>query len=84
MTEFTLADLAKIVDACASFDNVATIDDSTADTVFSELGFDSLAVYELATRLQDELGIPISDDVIEVMSTPKLLVEFVTLEMAAR
>jgi acyl carrier protein len=77
MNEFTLADLMRLVHACAGFEDVATIDASSADTEFSELGIDSLAVYELATRLQDELGIPISDQETELLTTPNALVGFV-------
>jgi act minimal PKS acyl carrier protein len=82
MNEFTLADLRRVTDACLGMDNVTPIDASTAETQFSELGLDSLAVLELATRLQDELGIPVSDDALDVSTTPKQLVEYVNLELS--
>lgn len=77
MKKFTLADLIRVVEACTGTENITAFDDGTADTLFSELGVDSLAVYELATRLQDELGIPIPDEAIEAMRTPRLLLRYV-------
>jgi acyl carrier protein len=77
MNQFTVADLKRTVDACVGADEVGVFDNSTADTSFAELGLDSLAVYELVTRLQDELKIPISDEVIETMKTPNLLIGFI-------
>lgn len=47
------------------------------DTSFAELGYDSLAVYELMTRLQDDTGIPISDEDIEAIETPAQVIAFI-------
>jgi minimal PKS acyl carrier protein len=53
------------------------------DKKFSELDFDSLAVLEIATRIQQELQLSVSDDAIAEMTTPRSVLDFVNGELAA-
>ncbi|MEU7881469.1 acyl carrier protein [Microbispora bryophytorum] len=76
MKQLTVATLRTIVDACVGTDGSTTrVDDSVLDTTWDELGLDSLAVYEVVTRLQDELGVRISDDDIDTFGTPRLMID---------
>lgn len=77
MTAFTLADLAETIKQCLGAGSGVELTEDTADTEFFDLGYDSLAVYELMTRLQDDTGIPISDEQIEEITTPRLAVRFI-------
>ncbi len=47
------------------------------DQEFSELDFDSLAVLEIATRIQQELQLSVSDEAIAEMKTPRNVLDFV-------
>lgn len=86
MPEFTLTDLRRTVDGCLGARDAAELTDQALDERFDELGLDSLAVYEIVTMLQDELAIPISDEAIDAMITPRAVLDFVNerLEDAAR
>ena len=53
------------------------IEGDIASVPFTDLGFDSLDVLEVATRLQQELGLRIPDDAISDMKTPGDMVRFV-------
>ncbi|MFC0436773.1 acyl carrier protein [Kutzneria buriramensis] len=77
MTDFPLAELKRVVESCVGTDNAAEIEESTLDVELVELGLDSLAVYEVVTRLQDELGITVSDEEIDGLRTPRQVLEFV-------
>lgn len=84
MKEFVLPDLERVMAACVGTENVGSLDAAALDTPFDELGLDSLAVYEVVTRLQDELSLSISDDEIETSRTPRLLIELVNDRLGAR
>jgi acyl carrier protein len=77
MTSFTIAELNTTIAKCLGHDAGGEVTEGSLDSEFAELGYDSLAVYELMTRLQDDVGIPISDDEIDELTTPRLVIEFV-------
>jgi act minimal PKS acyl carrier protein len=81
---FTLDDLATTVAKCLGAGAGEPVGPDTQDTTFADLGYDSLAVYELMTRLQDDTGVPISDEEIEAIETPRQAVEFVGSRLASR
>ncbi|RKT55660.1 acyl carrier protein [Saccharothrix australiensis] len=83
MITLTITDFGRIVESCVGTGNVAALDTAALDTEFADLGIDSLAVYEIVTRLQDELGVRISDDEIERLTTPRALIAFVNEGLAA-
>ncbi|MBB5918327.1 act minimal PKS acyl carrier protein [Nocardia transvalensis] len=51
------------------------------DTEFGDLDFDSLAVLELVTRVQKEYAITVPDSVMEELSTPRDLLDYVTKQL---
>jgi act minimal PKS acyl carrier protein len=84
MSEFTLDDLAATVAKCLGAGAGEPVGPDTVDTPFADLGYDSLAVYELMTRLQDDTGVSISDEDIETIETPRQAVEFIAAHLASR
>ncbi|MFH9677343.1 acyl carrier protein [Streptomyces sp. NPDC017405] len=73
MKEFTLADLRQTVAACVGTGNADVVDEASLDVSFMDLGLDSLALYELVTRIQDDLSVSIADEEIDELKTPRLL-----------
>ncbi|MBN6040417.1 acyl carrier protein [Amycolatopsis sp. 195334CR] len=78
MPNFGPIELQKIIDSCVGTDDNIRLTEGNIDEKFADLGYDSLAVYEIATKVQDDLGIPVSDEQIDGMQTPRQLLEFVT------
>jgi acyl carrier protein len=83
MTALTVTDLGRLVELCVGTGNVALLDPAALDTSFADLGIDSLAVYEIVTRLEDELGVRISDQEIDQLTTPGALITFVNERLAS-
>ncbi len=91
MTMFTLDDVRRIMHSCAGVPDgrydgragaSADIGEDTADVPFTELGYDSLAMLEMAAHVQQEFGIRIPDDAIEEMTTPRAAVDYVNRRFA--
>lgn len=47
------------------------------DQPFDELGYDSLALLETHSRIKRDYGVPISEDDLGLVRTPRELVEFI-------
>ncbi|MEU3861269.1 phosphopantetheine-binding protein [Streptomyces sp. NPDC028722] len=77
MRRFTVADFQKSVDACVGTDERVVFDDSAMDVTFAELGLDSLAVYEMFTRLEADLGLEIPDDDLDGLTTAGAVLTYV-------
>lgn len=58
----------QLLASCAGVDITAA---GVADTTLDDLGLDSLARLEVVTRLQNELGQPLSDNVVQGADTPR-------------
>jgi act minimal PKS acyl carrier protein len=80
---FTLDDLREIMRVCAGVDESVDIDSDIGDLTFEDLGYDSLAVLEMASKVQNELGVVITDDAAEELTTPRSLVDYVAIRLAA-
>jgi act minimal PKS acyl carrier protein len=77
MTEFSITELRGVVRACVGEHDAAELDEAALDTEFADIGLDSLVVFEVATRLQDDRHIRISDDELEQVRTPRDLIDLV-------
>jgi act minimal PKS acyl carrier protein len=53
------------------------------ETTFDDLGFDSLSQVELVERLSDLLGLPMPDEVVDELTTPKAMLRYVQTETPA-
>ncbi|WP_306212599.1 acyl carrier protein [Actinoplanes sp. RD1] len=81
--KFTLDDLRRIMRECAGEDEDTDLSGRIDEVPFPELGYDSLALLEIASRIQREYGIPMPDESIEAMSTPDATVGYVNARFAA-
>ncbi|TWP50394.1 acyl carrier protein [Lentzea tibetensis] len=77
MKSFTLSDLTGILGSCAGVDDAVKLDESRPDEQFGDLGYDSLAILELAGRIQRTFGITMPDEAVDHMKTPRQAVDYV-------
>lgn len=78
---FTLGDLRRIMRGCAGADESVDLDGDIAQVPFADLGYDSLAVLETASRVEKEYGVSIPDDVAADLDRPAALIEYVNGEL---
>ncbi|MFC6085816.1 acyl carrier protein [Sphaerisporangium aureirubrum] len=83
MTTFGLDDMRRIMGGCAGVPETIDLNDDIGDITFVDLGYDSLAVLEMAARIQQELGVRIPDDAVDEMKTPQAAVDYVNRRLAA-
>ncbi|EWC63333.1 Acyl carrier protein [Actinokineospora spheciospongiae] len=76
MTELTLDGLITIMRECAGEDEAVDLDGGVEDTPFDELGYDSLALMEAASRVGRDYGVDLPEDALGRVRTPG---EFLTL-----
>lgn len=81
-TMLTLDDLRRIMRQCAGEDDGVDLDGPIEDVPFEELGYDSLALLEIAGRIQRELGVTMPDESISFMTTPEKALEYVNQRLA--
>lgn len=81
MSEFTLDDLRRILRAGAG--DSGALDGDITDVPFTELGYDSLAMLELSSRIEREYGVPVPDDAALAMRTPAAALAFVNDRLTA-
>lgn len=84
MNRFTVDELKKIVAACLGGDTAAELTETNLDAELHELGYDSLTVYEFMMKIQDDLVIGITDADIDTMTTPRAVIDFINVQLAAR
>lgn len=77
MSTMTINDLHRILVACAGEAEGVVFDNSAQDTDFADLGYDSLALMEAATRIEQEFGVKVPDERIPDLRTPRDLLELV-------
>jgi minimal PKS acyl carrier protein len=82
MTEFTLENLKATAAACVDADTASALESSNVDVPIRELGYDSLAFFEIVTRLQDELKISIPDRDIDELHTARAIIEYINGRVA--
>ncbi|GAA2808955.1 acyl carrier protein [Kitasatospora sp. CM 4170] len=66
----TEADLKRIMREGAGQAEGIDLDGDIADVLFSDLGYDSLAVLETVSRIEREYGIRIPEDALSAVRTP--------------
>lgn len=79
MTKFTIDDLRRILRECAGENDSNALDGDIFDTTFEELGYDSLALLESASRVEREFHVALSDEAMADVKTPR---DFVALVKA--
>ena len=81
MTQFTLDDLRRILREGAG--DSGTLDGDITDVPFTDLGYDSLALLELSSRVEREYAVPIPDDAALAMRTPGAAVAYINDRLKA-
>lgn len=79
----TFEDLKAIVSRCVGELDEVDLTEADLGTAFTEIGYDSLAVLEIASQIQREYGLQIPDEAIEAMDTPKAVIDYVNSSLAA-
>lgn len=71
----TFEDLRELLVAAAGELEDVDLDSGTIDTDLYELGYDSLALLEVAARLQQQYGVVVSDDEVNQLRTFRLILD---------
>jgi act minimal PKS acyl carrier protein len=83
MATFTQADLVRVMRAAAGEDESINLDGDILEVTFADLGYDSLAVMETASRVEREYGVTLPEQTMAGIDTPQEFVEFVNDQLAA-
>ena len=78
---FTLDALLEVMRSCAGVEDSVQLDVSNADVEFEELGYDSLALLEVAAQVQRQYGVTMPDEAVEYMLTPNQAVEYINEQL---
>jgi acyl carrier protein len=81
MATFTLDHLKVIVQECSGVTDGASLDGDIIDQPLRELGYDSLAVLEIASRIQREYALNIPDEAIDGMKTARAIIDYVNTSL---
>ncbi len=84
MRTFTVADLMRIIRAAAGEDEAVSLEDNILEHSFAELGYDSLAVMETASRVEREFDVPLPEEEMTDVETPKSFIAFVNQQLTAK
>jgi act minimal PKS acyl carrier protein len=77
MDEMTYEELMTIVRECAGADESVATTEGDIDTSFEDLGYDSLAMLETASRVEQAIGITLPDELVTELTTPRLFLDAV-------
>ncbi|MFF1443678.1 acyl carrier protein [Streptomyces sp. NPDC058295] len=84
MSGFTLTEFQKVVELCFEGGaDLTALDETVLGTDFGDLGFDSLVVYEIAMRVQDEYRVAIPDEAFDDLRTPGAFIAYVDARIPA-
>ncbi|MER7826609.1 MULTISPECIES: acyl carrier protein [Streptomyces] len=80
---FTLDDLKRILLEGSGAPEGGGLDLDSLDTEFSDIGYDSLALLETASRIEREYGIELDESVMGEATTPRVFLDAVAGHLAA-
>ncbi|ACU75337.1 phosphopantetheine-binding [Catenulispora acidiphila DSM 44928] len=81
--EMTLQELRDILLECAGAEEGIDLAGDIADRGFDELGYDSLALLEMAAKIEQTREVRIPDDAVSGLRTPRSVLDLVNSEAAA-
>ncbi|MCC5581459.1 MULTISPECIES: acyl carrier protein [Microtetraspora] len=82
MPEFTMEDLKQTLRAIAGEDEQVDLDGDISDVSLADLGYDSLALLELASQVEKRYGVVIPDDAVHEMVTPRATLAYINGRLA--
>ena len=77
MSTFTVDDLRRVMRSAVGVDDTVDLDGDILDVEFTELGYDSLAVLEIASKIEKEFPARLPDEVVGDLRSPRQLIEYV-------
>jgi len=77
MSLMNLDDLRRVLIECAGETDGVDLSGDIIDADFEEIGYDSLALMETATRIESRFGVTISDEAAAEVRTPRELLDLV-------
>ncbi|TCP56793.1 act minimal PKS acyl carrier protein [Tamaricihabitans halophyticus] len=81
MPKFTLDDLRRTLRESTGIDEEVDLDGDIADTEFVELGYDSLALLQVASEVERSYGVPIPGEQLAQLTTPGSVVTFINEQL---
>ncbi|MFF0488293.1 acyl carrier protein [Nocardia sp. NPDC004068] len=81
---FTLDDLTRILREGSGAPDDADLSERILDTAFDDLGYDSLAMLETASRVEREFGVTLADSTVVDATTPRAFLAAVNALLPAR
>ena len=83
MSGITQQDLRRILEGADNDADAAVWETAgLLDTTFADLGFDSLALLDMAVRIEQEYTVAIPEGVVEDLVTPRAVLDFVNGRLA--
>ncbi|MBT2542069.1 acyl carrier protein [Streptomyces sp. ISL-44] len=84
MRHLELTDLTRLLRECAGEDEGVDMDgDNVLDTLFLDLGYDSLALLQTTGRIEREYEITLDEEAIDEAETPRKYLELVNRVLSA-
>lgn len=77
MPTFTIDQLKTIFQECSGVPDGATLNGDIVDQELRDLGYDSLAVLEVVSRIQRDYDLSIPDEAIDEMKTARAILDYV-------
>lgn len=77
MSKMAIDELRQILVACAGGGESAALNGDISAVEFEQLGYDSLALMETATRIEHEFGVRIPEEQVTTVTTPQELLDLV-------
>ena len=71
LRELTIDDFKDLLREAAGEDETADLDGDILDAGFDELGYDSLALLEMAALVQRRFAVVLAEEEVTVLSTPR-------------
>jgi act minimal PKS acyl carrier protein len=82
VSQLTLDQLKQIMLRCSGVDEGVDLEGDIVDQQFREIGYDSLAVLEMASQLQRQYKLDIPDEAIEELKSPGDVLRYVNGKLA--
>ena len=82
MAKFTVRELVGKLRECAGQDEAVDLDGDIVDVPFSDLGYDSLALFNTVGSIERDYAISLSDDAVTKAGTPQLLLDMINDQLA--
>jgi act minimal PKS acyl carrier protein len=84
MHPMKLIDLTGLLRECAGAEDAVDLDGDILDTSFADLGYDSLALLEVASRIENRYQVTLDDELITEMDTPGKYLDLVNAALSAK